>query len=128
MPKLTHRAVRALKGAEEASKEFGHEHVGCEHLLLGILRDPHSIPAQLMERDGSRQRILAELVALLSAASYRTGSDNVTDALGNHVGRMVIRADGKRQVVADDGTAISGPLETLPPPLLNLEIPGQERP
>jgi ATP-dependent Clp protease ATP-binding subunit ClpA len=123
MPKLTPGAVRSLKRAEDASAEFGHEHVGCEHIIVGILRDPDSIPSQLMERDGSRQRVLTELFRLLSSDSYRSGSNQVVDASGNYLGRMVIGSDGKTQVVSDDGAPISGPLEHVSLPKLNLEIP-----
>ena len=38
--RFTERAQRALMAAQEAAKGMGHDYVGTEHLLLGLLREP----------------------------------------------------------------------------------------
>jgi hypothetical protein len=35
LPTATARIVKALKRSEEIAAEFGHEHVGTEHLMVG---------------------------------------------------------------------------------------------
>ena len=37
--KFDPRAENALRLAQEAAGELGHGYVGCEHLLLGLLRE-----------------------------------------------------------------------------------------
>ena len=37
--KFTPRAEESLRLAQEAAQDMGHDYVGCEHLLLGLLRD-----------------------------------------------------------------------------------------
>ena len=39
--KFTPRAEEALRLSQEAAGELGHGYVGTEHLLLGLLREPH---------------------------------------------------------------------------------------
>ena len=43
--KFTPRAENVLRLAQETALELGHGYVGCEHILLGLLRE-----------DGSRRR------------------------------------------------------------------------
>ncbi|MBR0135705.1 MAG: ATP-dependent Clp protease ATP-binding subunit [Clostridia bacterium] len=38
LTKYTEQAIRALSGAQEAAKSFGHSFVGSEHLLMGIIK------------------------------------------------------------------------------------------
>lgn len=38
--RFTERAQRALIAAQESAKRMGHDYVGTEHLLLGLLKDP----------------------------------------------------------------------------------------
>ena len=48
--KFTPRAEESLRLAQEAAQDMGHGYVGCEHLLLGLLR----------EEEGIAHRVLAE--------------------------------------------------------------------
>jgi len=43
---FTYQAKRSVVGAQEAARDFGHDHIGTEHLLLGLLREERS-PASL---------------------------------------------------------------------------------
>ena len=40
--RFTERAQRALIAAQESAKRMGHDYVGTEHLLLGLLKEPGS--------------------------------------------------------------------------------------
>ena len=41
--KFTPRAEESLRLAQEAAQDMGHDYVGCEHLLLGLLRDKNML-------------------------------------------------------------------------------------
>ena len=41
--KFTPRAEESLRLAQEAAQDLGHGYVGCEHLLLGLLREEEGI-------------------------------------------------------------------------------------
>ena len=51
-PGLSEETESLLDAARNESRELGHPYVGSEHVLLGLLRDVDSIPAQLLERRG----------------------------------------------------------------------------
>jgi ATP-dependent Clp protease ATP-binding subunit ClpC len=47
---LSHQAKRALAyGAEEAER-LGHTHIGTVHLVLGLLREPENVAAEILGR------------------------------------------------------------------------------
>ena len=46
---FTPRAEEALRLAQEAAEEMGHGYVGCEHILLGLMREEDGI-AHLKKR------------------------------------------------------------------------------
>ena len=46
---LTPRSRKALEVAVETSRRLNHDHVGTEHLLLGLLDDPESIACGVLE-------------------------------------------------------------------------------
>ena len=41
--KFTPRAEESLRLSQEAAQDMGHDYVGCEHLLLGLLRDKNML-------------------------------------------------------------------------------------
>jgi hypothetical protein len=46
--RFTERARRVLAHAQEEARRFNHNYIGTEHLLLGLLRDPESLAAQVL--------------------------------------------------------------------------------
>ena len=46
------RAERVLRGAQAAALELGHGYVGCEHLLLGMLREEEDAPGRALRALG----------------------------------------------------------------------------
>jgi ATP-dependent Clp protease ATP-binding subunit ClpA len=62
----TAEAVAALRDAVAEALEFGHNYIGTEHILLGLLRDPDAPVAKLLERlgaDASESRVrISELL------------------------------------------------------------------
>jgi ATP-dependent Clp protease ATP-binding subunit ClpA len=49
---FTDGARRAIVWAQEEARELGDAHIGTEHVLLGVLREPDSDGAQLLGRVG----------------------------------------------------------------------------
>lgn len=64
----TPRARRSIEYAVEESRLLGHDHVGTEHVLLGLLRELDGLaPRALMNMGLSIEQIRLELLHLLSA-------------------------------------------------------------
>jgi hypothetical protein len=67
-------AVAALRDAVAEALELGHNYIGTEHILLGLLRDPDAPVAKLLEQLGaspseSRVRISELLRGYASGAA-----------------------------------------------------------
>src|SRR5882724_1293850 len=60
---LSHECKRVLAyGAEEAER-MGHRHIGTEHLLLGLLREPESRAAQALRQVGLELSLVREQIS-----------------------------------------------------------------
>jgi hypothetical protein len=70
MSALTARMERALLAAREEGRRFGHKHIGCEHVFLAILLDPHAIPSQILRDMGAADDVVQRLRALLGSECY----------------------------------------------------------
>src|SRR6185436_20553300 len=57
---LSSASKQVLTYAHEESDEFGHRHIGTEHLLLGILREGNSMVANLLHEHGFRLETLRQ--------------------------------------------------------------------
>ncbi len=58
------KAHRALISAQEAARQMGHDYVGTEHLLLGLLKEPPAAIAKLL-RGVDYDAALAQAVRLV---------------------------------------------------------------
>ncbi len=47
--RFTERAKRALAAAEQSARELGHDYVGTEHILLGLMDDPGIIMQKILQ-------------------------------------------------------------------------------
>ncbi|MBP9892349.1 MAG: ATP-dependent Clp protease ATP-binding subunit [Planctomycetes bacterium] len=64
---FTPRAKRVIDLAKEEAQSLNHEHVGTEHLLLGLLRENEGIAAQVLMNLGVRlDEVREEVLELLS--------------------------------------------------------------
>ena len=50
--KFTNRAKKAIEIANEAAIELGHNYIGTEHLLLGLIREGEGVAAKVLENLG----------------------------------------------------------------------------
>ncbi len=66
--RFTDRARRVIVLAQEAAKGLGHNYLGTEHLLLGVLREGDGIGAQVLVSSGlSAEKALEEVTKLVPA-------------------------------------------------------------
>jgi len=61
---LSHECKRVLSYAAEEAKRLDHEHIGTEHLLLGLLREEKSFAAQSLHEQGLSLESLREQIHL----------------------------------------------------------------
>ena len=67
---FTPRAKRVLELSVEEARLFGHNYVGTEHLLLGLIREGEGVAARvLMELGADRKRVREETLKLLGGST-----------------------------------------------------------
>jgi ATP-dependent Clp protease ATP-binding subunit ClpC len=63
--------------AAEHARQRGHDYVGTEHLLLGLLDEPDGIAGQVLARVAGLEAVRARVQAILASPGYRGGSSPV---------------------------------------------------
>ncbi len=96
----TPRAKMAIEYAIEEARDLGHNYVGTEHLLLGLLREKESVAAQVLIRlrlklEGVREEIHNLLGRPIDSPSY-SHSDRLARKLGLLVHMLVSWFQGLR--------------------------------
>lgn len=86
MERFTQRARRVLSLAHEEAEKLNHNHIGTEHLLLGLIR----------EEGGVAGRVLRELG--LAPARVKDVVERLT-GVGRHKGGRIVLAPGTEQVL-----------------------------
>ena len=67
---FTPRAKKALELAAEEARALGHNYIGTEHILLGIIREGESVASQVLLNLGlDLERVRNEIMAVLGAAT-----------------------------------------------------------
>jgi hypothetical protein len=93
---LSNAMKRVLAYAAEDAERLRHRHVGAEHLVLGLLREPESAAARFLAKHGlDRESLWAETVAAPDPArSYNREAlykliDSLSDDALQRAGRML---------------------------------------
>lgn len=60
--RLTERAREAIQLASEASMELGHNYIGTEHLLVGLLREGEGVAGRILEANGITEENVIERI------------------------------------------------------------------
>ena len=60
--KFTPRAEESLRLAQEAAQDLGHGYVGCEHLLLGLLREEEGIAHRVLSEYGLTDEMITGIL------------------------------------------------------------------
>ena len=70
--RFTERAQRALIGAQEEAREMGHNYVGTEHLLMGLLREGGGAAATVLGADNvGVDRVRAQIEAQVGKGDFQ---------------------------------------------------------
>ena len=70
---LTPRAKRVIELAIDEARHLGHNYIGTEHLLLGLLREGEGVAADILDSLGiTLERVRAETMRILSEASPKS--------------------------------------------------------
>ncbi|GIH69575.1 Clp protease N-terminal domain-containing protein [Sphaerimonospora thailandensis] len=74
--RFTEDARQVVKRAQEEARGLRHTHIGTEHLLLGLLRQPESLSAQLLNDHGlDHERALNSITRLLGSPAEDLDAD-----------------------------------------------------
>jgi len=64
---FTPRAKKVLQLSLREAEQFGHDYIGTEHILLGLLREGHGVAAQVLVKLGAdRDRVRQQVIQLIS--------------------------------------------------------------
>jgi Clp amino terminal domain, pathogenicity island component len=63
LERFTPRARNAVSDAHRVAREWGHDYIGTEHLLLALYRDPHGLAAVVLATSGLGEDQAAEAIA-----------------------------------------------------------------
>jgi hypothetical protein len=78
---FTPRAKKVLELALEEAQQLGHNYIGTEHLLLGLIRENEGIAAQvLMNMNVKLEEVREEVLELLGADVTNTPDDDEEEA------------------------------------------------
>ena len=68
---FTERAQRALGYAQEEARAMGHNYVGTEHLLLGLLRDPGDVVARVLGKRVGVESVREQILRLIGKGEFQ---------------------------------------------------------
>ena len=76
---LTSRAKKVIELAVDEARQLGHNYIGTEHILLGLLREKEGVAAGVLDSFGiTIERVRAEIVQVLSQGGPRSRAGRVT--------------------------------------------------
>jgi ATP-dependent Clp protease ATP-binding subunit ClpC len=80
-PPFTRLAKKALESATKESVGLGHNYIGCEHLLLGLLCTENGLASQVLRRMGlelrtTRRAVVAALVGYLQVREQQSSQSS----------------------------------------------------
>ena len=70
----TPRVLRVFEASEREAKQYGHEHIGTEHLLLGLLAEPDGIAAMVLSDLGVADESARRVREIIESKGYNTSS------------------------------------------------------
>ena len=75
--RFTDRARRVVVMAQEDARVLNHDHVGTEHILLGLIREGNGVAAQVLVKHGAAlDRVRQQVIWLISQQPQQGDSDD----------------------------------------------------
>ncbi|MEM9090524.1 MAG: ATP-dependent Clp protease ATP-binding subunit [Cyanobacteria bacterium P01_F01_bin.53] len=99
---FTPRAKRVLELSLEEARQLGHNYIGTEHLLLGLIREGEGVAARVLENLGvDLSKVRTQVIRMLGETAEVSGGSNsqgrtktpTLDEFGSNLTQMAI--DGK---------------------------------
>ncbi|MDQ3770351.1 MAG: Clp protease N-terminal domain-containing protein [Actinomycetota bacterium] len=69
--------LRVFEATEREAERYGHEHIGAEHLLLGLLAEPDGIAARVLSDLGIADESARRVREIIESEGYSTPSNRV---------------------------------------------------
>jgi ATP-dependent Clp protease ATP-binding subunit ClpC len=108
---FTPRAKRVLELSLREALQLGHNYIGTEHILLGLLREGENVAAQVLVRMGiDLNRVRQEVVKLLGAAETAGGGAEAGPVRATRIARTAVTHDF---LLAEVRSALAGISERL---------------
>ncbi len=80
---FTPRAKKVLELALREALSLGHNYIGTEHILLGLVRENEGVAARiLLDFDADAEKIRNEIIRMLSGPGRRTGQSSAPGSRG----------------------------------------------
>ena len=101
---FTPRAKKVLELSLREALQLGHDYIGTEHILLGLLREADGVAAQVLVMLGADlNRVRQQVIQLLHRVTAAEGPSTVPAGLGAYERAAVLR-DTEQQLQADKAT------------------------
>jgi ATP-dependent Clp protease ATP-binding subunit ClpC len=93
---FTPRAKKVLELALREALSLGHNYIGTEHILLGLVRENEGVAARiLLDFDADSEKIRNEVIRMLSGPGGRRGSGSGSGS-GSGAGAGAAQGEGKK--------------------------------
>jgi len=89
-------AAAALKAALHEAITFGHNYIGCEHLLLGLINEPDGTAGEILRSHGAEPRLARRAVAAILSGYVYAKSQTAGDQSGATVLQDALAKIGER--------------------------------
>ena len=84
---FTPRAKRVLELSWDEARQFGHNYIGTEHLLLGLIREGEGVAARVLDNLGvDLAKVRQHIIRLLGENSSSSGAPGVSTSGGSLLG------------------------------------------
>src|SRR3972149_1518351 len=122
--RFTERARQVVVLAQDEARALGHNYIGTEHILLGLVRENEGVAARiLLDFDADAEKIRNEIIRMLSgpgrrqqagggaAAGEKQKSSKLLDQFGRNLTKLA--AEGKVDPVVGRPTEIERVMQIL---------------
>ncbi len=75
--KLTERAKAAINLAGQSAMELGHDYIGTEHLLLGLVREGSGVAARVLAENGVTDQEVVNKIEFLVGVNAPSGNSSI---------------------------------------------------
>ncbi len=128
---FTPRTKKVLELAWREALSLGHDSIGTEHILLGLVRENEGIAARILQDfDADAETLRTEIIRMLSGPSRRSaprgrGGFHIADAPGSASGRQELESPSRLIIACPDcATPIEGVTVTEQQAALQVSMQG----